>query len=149
MLRVDHRNAFHVYVARTGDFHAAQGLKQHPASHNPHILRPVHPEFGFHQSSRCQIDRAVARYVYLTVGQILGLMYAGTEINQTAIFPENIFRTAVPNHDAFALRPVIRLRLHRIGKQMEIAHAVAPELHTQLGRTLQAKRQGVLAHLII
>ena len=76
-------------------------------------------------------------------------MHAGTEINQTAIFPENVFRTSIPDHDAFAPCSVIRLRLHSIGKQMKITHAVAPELHTQLGRTLQAERQGVPVHLII
>ena len=66
-------------------------------------------------------------------------MHAGAEINQAAILAEDVLRPAVPHDDSLALAAVVLLTLYIVGKQVQVAEPVSPELDRQLGRGFQTE----------
>ena len=77
-------------VLGIGNLDAAQGMVEDAAADDANVLGTIHDETGFHDGPGSEIDSAIAGYLDLFAGQVLGFVYAGTEVNETSILHEDI-----------------------------------------------------------
>ena len=147
MLWVQYGHTVHQYVLGIGDFDAAQRMGNDAPTDDAHILGTVYNKPCADHRARCQIDGRMARNLDFRAGQILGLMYARSEINQPCVLHEYVLRvwSRPVNSARFIAR--IGFRKHGIGKDMQVLFPLAVEFHTQEFRTLQGELHRTLVHL--
>ena len=144
MLGVDHRDTLHEHVLRVGDLHATQGIGEYTATDDAHVLGAVDTELGPHHSPRRQVDGGIARYLDLAAGQVLGLVYAGAEVDEAGILDEYVVVVLARPVDAVLLGAGVDLRLGQLGEEVQVVLAVAPKLDAQVLRAVEGELYGTL-----